>query len=334
MKDIAWILFYLELNLLKGLPFPWVARWLRFSGRIRFRVQRRKRQEAVKKIRMVMQGDRKDSNDRQLAADLFVNYQIASRLSYLLMLHHVEDYHSILEVDGWERVEEALRQGKGAVLLASHVGIPRLVRWHLRSKDYRVYYLVLMGERPDAKTALGRWFKRRVRARFHIDSEDLFGTEDLSVQYLKKAHAHLRANGLVYITGDGRYGDRYLPVTVCGREVVVRMGGVALGLISGAPILPCFTVIEPGPRFRIQIQEPLHCSPGLSPSEQLRGLAVSYAAHLESYVRRYPLNAFRFFFDGEEAGGERANERASSGPSVACAAHGVPVSNPSRNPRL
>lgn len=323
MKDIAWILFYLELLMLKRLPFPWVIRVLRGLGQARFRISRRKRLEAMRRMQTVLLQHASLSVCRELVKTLFINLQVHLGFSFLLMSEHHEHYRSLLEVEGWERLEEAIRAGRGAVLLGSHFGIPRLIRWYLRAKGHRVYYLLLMGERPDASTAVGRWFKRKIQTRFHIYADELFGLEDLSVRYMKKALDHLRQNGLVYLAGDGRHGDRFLPFTVCGQPIAVRQGGIALGLMSGAPILPCFTIIELGelgPRLRIQVQEPLPLQPGRTSSEQLYALAAAYVARLETYILQYPTNAFWFFYGRGPEEANQAAERRS--PSMAVTASG------------
>ena len=204
-------------------------------------------------------------------------------------------YSSLIEIDGWHHVDEALEAGKGVVLLTTKVGLPRLLRWYLRTLDYDVYYLLKMGL---PKVASGSWrarFGRWHRDRYHLDDDEMLGQEELSVQYMKKAYDHLRQNGIVNIAGDGQSGDRRIPVTVGGRELMFATGGLSLGLLSGAAILPCFTMFDssPGFRFCIEIQSPLCGAEDEPRSQKTHSLAGDYASRIDQYLKRYPTNVFK-----------------------------------------
>ena len=221
------------------------------------------------------------------------HYTFRQHLDFLLMVQDVGSLSHLIDLEGWHHVDEALRRGHGAVLLFSHAGFPRLLRWYLRSRGYRAYHLVKMGFRTGRiaetrQTGINGWIDQWLRARFLVDTDDLLGHQDLSVRYMKKAVDHLRQNGLVTIAGDGWFGDSRTPVTVCGREFSFPLGGLSLGLMSHSPILPSFTTIDARPRFGIQIQSPLNCAAGVSKSTRLHGLAAEYAARLEDYIVHHP----------------------------------------------
>ena len=64
---------------------------------------------------------------------------------------------------------------------------------------------------------------------------------------------------------------------------------------SGAPVVMCFGLHEGGNRYRIEFVE---FGPAAAPES--RGVALQpavdrYAAVLEEYARRYPLNWFNFY---------------------------------------
>jgi len=279
---------HLELEILRVLPFSWVMHWLRFYGWVRYWFMVRVRRGAISRMRAF----RPEASSRMvhcMAKQYLINQEISNRLAYLLMTRDARDFRAMIDLKGWERLEEALGQGNGVVLLGSHVGIPILLRWYLRTKDYRVYYLVRMGLRR-SQSSVDRWFSERLRTRFCFDTDELMGDEALSLQYMKKAYDHLRKNGLIFIVGDGRFGKRKITVTVFGRQVELCPGGITLGLMSGATILPCFTAVDSRPRFQILIQEPLLCPQGVPRSEQLEIMAAAYVSRLEEHVLQHPTN--------------------------------------------
>ncbi len=283
-----YLLFCLELEILGRLRFPLIVRWLRFRGRMQYRLQRHSRVMADRWLREALPDDTTPDDHQRLAKQLFVTAELKRYLNSLIMARDARDFESFLDIDGWSRLEEARKGGNGVVLLVSHLGFPRLLRWYLRTQEYPVYHLFTMRlPKSDSRSLKDRLSLWR-RARFHVDDDELFGQEDLGVQYLKKAYDHLRKNGFVNIAGDGGAGEHRQPVEICGKKYAFPTGGITLGLLSRAVILPCFAGIDPTARFRIEVQEPLSCPQELSRSQQVSHLMQAYAERIEGFIRRHP----------------------------------------------
>ena len=168
------------------------------------------------------------------------NYIFRQHLTYLLMLHDVDDLNDLIDLEGWQYVDEAIQRQNGAVLLFSHVGFPRLLRWYLQSRGHPVHHLVKMGFRTGylsgtRQTGIYGLIDQWLRARFLLDTDDLIGQDDLSARYMKKALDHLKQNGLVTIAGDGWFGDSRTPVTMCGHEFSFPLGGLSLAGCGESP---------------------------------------------------------------------------------------------------
>jgi predicted LPLAT superfamily acyltransferase len=61
------------------------------------------------------------------------------------------------------------------------------------------------------------------------------------------------------------------------------------------PVLMCFGLYEGGNRYRIEFVEFGPTAPGASRGAALQPVVDRYAALLEQYARRYPLNWFNFY---------------------------------------
>lgn len=280
--------FALELEALRLLPLTWVAGWLRLRIRLRFI-----RRDLRERINGGMHRPIKEHPEtRRQKIQRHTSKELSRYLGFLLMTRDAAKYHSFLDIEGWERVDAELEKGKGVVLLTSHVGFTRLLRWYLRSRDYPVCHIYTM-DVPKVATSFNERFQLRMRKRHHIDEDGLVGNEDSSVQFMKRAYECLRQNGVVNISGDGHVGERRIAVPMFNGRVSFPTGGISLALMSGATILPCFSDVDTQPKFRIQIQEPLTCPDGLSRSDQVQSLAESYATRIEEYVVRYPANVFQ-----------------------------------------
>ncbi len=222
------------------------------------------------------------------------NSFIRSRLDFLLWRHEAARFAANVDFEGWDKVEAALVKGRGAVLLATHVGMPTLLRWHLRSKNCSVCYLVRFGF--PRKTGIEQWFADCLRARHGVDTEGVIGDEPLHAKSLKKAFDCLRNNGLVYIAADGGLGGRRLHLGV-GAKATCGAGGFSLAELSGAALLPCFAHLDSRTRrFKIQIQEPLPRGSGAdSRAAMLQALADAYAKRVGDHFMRHPEQVRRKF---------------------------------------
>jgi lauroyl/myristoyl acyltransferase len=128
------IQFPLHLEILRRLPLAWVFAWLRLYSRLKFRLLGWRRRDAIRKMQATLPDGTSPDVIRSLALPEMTNYTFRQHLDYLLMSLDIEDLRDLLEVEGWERVDEAIARGHGAVILFGHVGFPRLLRWYLRGR--------------------------------------------------------------------------------------------------------------------------------------------------------------------------------------------------------
>ncbi len=295
---IAWNCAWsaLELEVLRCLSLAWVIRWVRFGASLRYR---RAIQFRQKQLRVLFPGAAPDKI-RDWAREGIIHHRLRGRLNFLFWRHDAYDFREQIAIEGWQHIDESIQQGRGAVLLATHIGLPRILRWYFRATDICVYYLVRM-EFP-RNTGVFQWFDDRLRRRHGVDTEGVIGSGELSLQWMKKAHDALRRNGLVYITGDGGRRGRRVSVPICGQEISIATGGFSLGLLAGAPILPCFSHLDSRTqRFHIQIQAPLPTPPpSMTQVQRLNFLATTYAARIEDYIARNPKYVWDTFLPREE----------------------------------
>ena len=281
----------MTLELLRPFPFLWTLRWLRTMGWLKYYMAIGARRRAIEWMNFSLPASSQKIVRRRAAREQVINSLVKTFASKLMMIRDATKYPSLIQVEGLQHLVQAFESGNGAVLLTTHVGMPRLLRWYMRTLDYDVVYLLLVGRPKVAKDSLRAKFGDWHRNRYHLDNDAVFGREELSVQYLKKAYHHLQQNGLVNIAGDGWGGESRVPVRIFGKEQSFATGGLSLGLMAGAAILPCFTMIDSSSRFRIVIQAPLQSAKG-EIRAQLEPLASDYASRIEEYIQQNPTNVF------------------------------------------
>lgn len=189
-----------------------------------------------------------------------------------------------VEVEGDALVAEALESGTGCVLLGSHLGSFDLMS--LKNKvlhDRPITLLMRVDERA------------RVRRIAGIDDDKL------SIIPLGRFDSYLRAydvlvkGGVVVALADRTENASSLRSAFFGRAAPFPVGPHALAARAGAKVLMGFGLYEGSSRYRIEIVECGPAAPTGSRGAALQPVVDRYAALLEQYARRYPMNWFNFF---------------------------------------
>lgn len=185
---------------------------------------------------------------------------------------------------GLPLLEEALKAGRGCLLLGSHLGSFDLLMLAQRSMDGRPISIMM---RVDPRA--------RVRQIAGIDDQQLNVIVTGRPDSFLRAHETLAKGGIVAVLADRVDNAAHLPVSFLGRPTAMPFAPHVLAARSGAPALMCFGLYEGQNRYRIEFLEF-----GPIASAAVRGKALQpyvdrYSALLETYARRYPLNWFNFY---------------------------------------
>jgi len=187
-----------------------------------------------------------------------------------------EDVLSLCRLEGKEKLELALKRGKGAVLVGGHFGNWELMGAALVQLGYPVSFLV--GEQHN-KLVDNMMNHNRI----------LMGVKiihmGMAVRGVLKA---LRNNGFVALLSDQDAGRDGVFVNFFGRLASTPQGPAVFVLKTGAPIIFGSAVRLPGGRHRI-ICELLSFDHlrGVTP-ENIREVTQSYTSLLEQAIRAHP----------------------------------------------
>ncbi len=196
-------------------------------------------------------------------------------------------------VQGQHLVERALQSGRGCVLLGSHLGSFDLMMLAQRQMDGRPISVMM---RLDPRSRVRR----------------IAGIDDASWRLIPmghpdsflRAHEALTAGGIVAILADRAEGASSRAVRFLGRPALMPIAPHVLAARSASSVLMCFGVYEGGKRYRIEFVDFGPPAPPTGRGAALQPALDRYAAVLEDYARRYPLNWFNFYpyWSGEGAG--------------------------------
>jgi predicted LPLAT superfamily acyltransferase len=188
-------------------------------------------------------------------------------------------------IEGDALVHEALKAGKGCLLLGSHLGsfdLMMLANQALRRQPINV----MMHFDP----------RSRVRRIAGIE-DDKFGIIPLGrPDSFLRAFEVLQQGGIVAALADRVDGaGASLEAPFFGTPASFPLGPHVLAARAGAPVLMCFGLYEGGSSYRIEFTEFGAAADKASRGAMLQPVVQRYASLLERYARRYPKNWFNFY---------------------------------------
>ena len=182
-------------------------------------------------------------------------------------------------------VEKALSAGKGCVMLGSHLGSFDLLMFAHRALKGRPV-TVMMQVDPRARL-------RRIA-----------GIDESAVNLIRvgepgsyiRAHDAVTHGEIVGILADRvDAGAPSVGASFLGREARLPLAPHVLAARSAAPVVMCFGLYEGGNRYRLEFVDFGVAAAPASRRDELQPVVQRYAAVLEQYARRYPLNWFNFY---------------------------------------
>jgi lauroyl/myristoyl acyltransferase len=194
-------------------------------------------------------------------------------------------------LEGEENIVTALSSGSGAVLWVAHFSFNALAsKKALHRRGFSVSHI----SRPEHGFSKSRFGiaclnpirviaeRRYLRERIIIDRDAPFRT-------IQHARRRLESGGLVSITAGAWEGAQIAAADICGGRLDLSVGAPGLSFLTGAPLLPVYTVRETGSlEIRVVIGKPIPVPRNLSRAEAVYGAAKEFAARLEPYVCTYP----------------------------------------------
>jgi predicted LPLAT superfamily acyltransferase len=215
-------------------------------------------------------------------------------LDRVVLATHGPERFSV-EEHGLEHIRAAAADGHGAILLTAHVG-----NWDVAA--------AVLGTTVRAKIAIVAFRGEQERlARFlekaHGEGRPrVLAMGDGLFTSLEMVRA-LREGTLVAVQGDRPVDERVVGVPFLGREAAFPVGPFMVAAVSGAPVIPTFSIRLGPASYRFFALPPMHLSFSRERSRdaQLREWVEQYVCELESLARGYPYQWFNFydFWDAE-----------------------------------
>jgi lauroyl/myristoyl acyltransferase len=195
--------------------------------------------------------------------------------------------------DGWQHIETAVKEKKGAVLLMSHIGNWEIAAHLLREQS--IPLLLFMGKKnkEQIEATQKATLKKHGIQIIAVDQE-----ADSPVEILE-AIRFLRQGGLISMTGDRTWSlkQKTVKTTFLNHEITIPEAPHAIAMLTGAPLLVFFSFRTGLHKYHVVLNPPIYLNKTCSRHDRKQIIDFSageYARMMETAVSRYPLEWYHF----------------------------------------
>ena len=190
-------------------------------------------------------------------------------------------------IEGLDRLDAVIAEGRGAILLTAHAGNYELGGVLLRARGQRIHTVY----KPDRFAAVER-LRERLREQGGVVGVPVDGVGFSTLPLVKL----LREGALVGMQGDRDFSLNGVSVPFFGRDVPFPRGPWELAAMTGAPIITSFFFTDEEGRFHARFGQPIRILGGRGErmAEIEAGLRA-YVAELETLIRQQPSQWYCFY---------------------------------------
>ena len=240
-------------------------------GRAAYTLAVRARKQAESNLARVFSGTASAEQRRGMAKQCFMN---AGRNAFeLLCLRKGAGVLEDIHIENEDVIKNALKKGKGAIIVSAHLGSWELLGARLVSAGYKVNVLarIIRHEPYNA-------FAEKIRTGLGMNV--IYKT-----RVFRRALKGLRDNELLGVLVDQDIDNvNGMFLDFLGHPAYTPSGAAELSRMSGAPMIPCFIAFENG-RHRIFTESAIEAPLG---KEDIEGTMRDCNRAIEKFIRRFP----------------------------------------------
>ena len=272
----------LEYALLKQLS--WLAQWMSdktvsragiILGVLAFDLFQLRRKVAMDNLAQAFP-EKKPGEIKDIAGSLYRN--LGKNLLEFLQFPKLsgEDIKSKVKFIGQEHLDQAIKGGKGALLISSHFG-----NWELCSSSIAAYGYPLSVVVYEQHNPLADRMMNHIRRAKKLD---VIFKPDAPRAILKA----LARNRFVAILIDQDAGQDGVFVDFMGRPAATAKGPAIFAIRTGAPLLAGVIVRQDDGGHICYIEPPIYADPANDKEQEILRLTALVTQAMERYVRKFP----------------------------------------------
>ena len=248
----------------------------RFVSVIHYYVSRKDRETVIYNLSPVIT---EKSKLKKYTQEVFINfaYYLVDFFRYSkLNQDFIKKY---IELDGLENLNKALAKGRGAIILAAHLGNYELAGAVLSLLGYPLSVVALSHE----DKRINQFFDRqRQRVGVKVIST---GTT------IRSCFSALKSGDMLALLGDRDFSGTGIKLDMFSKQSFFPRGIAFFALKTGAPIIPIFLVRKDREFYHLVCEKPI-----IYDKEQQDEVSIIKECNLvlEKYIKRYPQQWYMF----------------------------------------
>jgi lauroyl/myristoyl acyltransferase len=183
-----------------------------------------------------------------------------------------------------------LAQGKGAILwVAPFVFNSGPTKIAIHQKGYRVSHLS-SPQHGFSETEFGIAYVNRIRCipEDRFIAQRIVYDRNAPSTAMRRMMRALKAGEVVSIVAASTEGTEMVKGPIFGGRLSVAVGAPRLAALTGAPLLPVFTVRDPASGFRVVIERPIALAADQPSDARVAAATAEFLRRSEPWVRRFP----------------------------------------------
>lgn len=267
------------------LPRSWIFATARLRGTLQDLLRTRARR-IVRANYATLFPDRTAAELDALTRRFLQNQQSQNLLVMLASRLRTEELARLAPFERLDRLEWALAQKKGVIVLVSHINSASFFAGNvwLRRSGFDVRVAMPIVRDPWDRT----WLR--------ILADGIAGIAPIKDQLgcfycqfnLRPIVERLKEGAAVALTGDGWHSAGFVEVEFLGRKVPFTTGALSIARSSGAVVVPVFATGAPPDRLRFVLEEPFTVSREGPSKRAVQAAATAYALRVEHHLLRNP----------------------------------------------
>lgn len=186
---------------------------------------------------------------------------------------------------GWQRVVDLHKQGKGIILVSGHYGAFDEIT-HVISRQGLPLTVLIAQFKPAWLSDFITQLRAARGLRMVLVSEE--EGHSLNLAALKESIHLLRRGELLGVIADRNLEERGVAIPFFGQEAVMAAGVAKMALRTRSTIVTSFCTRLPRKRYSVVFDEPIEPIGSASNEEDVRNLLVKIFARFEHYISRNP----------------------------------------------
>lgn len=255
---------------------PWSVRLLgNVLGSLFYHASRRYRTTALRNLHEAFP-EKTEREIQTIAKNVFRHFARGGFEFFHLLSLKPSTIDKMIDIEGLEIIDGALKEGKGCIIITAHYG-----NWELLARKFVLmgYTASVIARDSDDPGTTGIATRIRESGGYTVFDKD---------QPLMGAFRALRRNEILGILPDQNELRGGIFVDFFGRPASTATGPAVFALRSGAPVIPVFAPRMPDGRYKGIVYPRLEFTPSGDEDKDIYDLMVLINQAIEREIRRYP----------------------------------------------